>query len=144
MVVMVVVVADNGNKPRGGEKDTVERRWNLKREEGEAKMRKKERGEKTGVRTGVRESWCASHEGESPCGGRKKDARRRVGDLRIHGKKEQGGEAGRYYEQCANRVGGFSPLALSLSVFPVCFVAAALFSLRLILVYYSMGPGGAR
>lgn len=32
-----------------------------------------------------------------------------MGDLRIRRKKEQGREAGRYYEQCANRVRGFFP-----------------------------------
>jgi hypothetical protein len=41
--------------------------------------------------------------------GRKEEGRGGMGDLRIRRKKEQGREAGRYYEQCANRVRGFSP-----------------------------------
>lgn len=43
------------------------------------------------------------------------------GDLRIRRKKEQGREAGRYYEQCANRVREFPsvvPTSVSLSLSP--------------------------
>lgn len=52
-----------------------------------------------------------------------------MGDLKIRRKKEQGRGAGRYYEQCANRVRGFSPprlvalplfLSLFLSLFCLC------------------------
>lgn len=98
-------------------------------------MRSKDKSERVGARRMKVNPRAEKEKRTAEVGG--------MGDLRIHRKKEQGREAGRYYEQCANRVRGFFPRSVALSVVSVS-VLWSLFSLPLILVYYSMGPGGAR
>lgn len=106
---------------------------------------------KTGTEVGAR-GRCATYEGECRVAGARKTrlethrASGERGDLRIRRKKkEQGREAGRYYEQCANRVRGFSlrPGPSFVSPYASLFLAtfSSLFRLLLIFVYYSMETG---
>lgn len=105
---------------------------------------------KTGTGVGAR-GRCATHEGECRVAGARETqpvtlrAGGERGDLRIRRKKkEQGREAGRYYEQCANRVRGFSPRPSSVlppGASPFLATFSSLFRLLLIFVYYSMETG---
>lgn len=106
----LVVAADNGNKPRKGEEGRQGRKIE-KQEEKREREREERRGERNEERKRERERVGARRTKVRflSCGGRKGDGTGGVGDLRIRRKKEQGREAGRYHEQCANRVHGFSP-----------------------------------